>query len=82
MEATALGSKPIFHVRTKHIEFNYHFVCKKVLNRDILIRYITSTDQVVDVFTKGLTSTRFLFLLDHAMGLKGVVNQSQTSETE
>lgn len=57
-------------------------MCKTVLNKDILICYITSTDQVVDVFTKGLTSTRFLFLLDHAMSLKGVINQSQTSEIE
>ena len=60
--ALALVSNPMFHARTKYIEVDYHFVREKVLNRDILIKFISTHDQVVDVFTKGLPSARFLAL--------------------
>jgi hypothetical protein len=41
---------------------DYHFVREKVLNQDISIAFISTTDQIADVFTKGLSTTRFLFL--------------------
>ena len=52
--ATYLSANPIFHVRTKHIEIDYHFVrerAEKLLN----IRFIPTGDQVADGFTKPLT---------------------------
>jgi hypothetical protein len=54
---------PIFRARTKHNAVDYHFICKKVLiNSDIYIKYISTHNQIVDVFTKWLSLARFGFL--------------------
>ena len=58
--AQALATNSIFHARTKHMD--YHFVREKVLNRDILLKFISIHDQVADLFTKSLQSAQFLAL--------------------
>jgi hypothetical protein len=63
----ALASSPVYHARTKHIEVDYHFVCENVLNKDVSIAFISAANQVADVFTKGLSTTRFNFLKSKLM---------------
>jgi hypothetical protein len=65
--ALALASNPVYHARTKHIEVDYHFIREKVLNRDISIKFISTHDQLADIFTKGLSSNRFGFLRNKLM---------------
>ena len=83
--ALALASNPVYHARTKHIEVDYHFVREKVINKDISVRYLSTHDQIVDIFTKGLSSFRFMFLLDKLMvlpfpiSLRGAVSQNNHS---
>ena len=69
VSALALASNPIFHAKTKHIEVDYHFVHEKVLNRDMVLTYIYTLDQLLNLFTKSLSSPRFCALSFKLMGL-------------
>ena len=64
MSAGSLAANPNFHARTKHIEIDVHFVREKVLQEQLEVCYVPSSDQVADILTKVLLTTCFLHLRD------------------
>lgn len=54
-----LVKNPMFHVRTKHIEFHHHFIQDMIHNGDIELVYKHIKEQIVDIFTKSLAQDKF-----------------------
>ena len=58
--ATYLSSNPVFHARMKHIEVDYHFVRERVAQKLLGIKFISSKDQLADIFMKPLPQPQFV----------------------
>jgi len=86
--ALAIVANLVFHARTKHVKVDYHFVRERVLQRDLQVKYIATGDQLADVFTKSLSTSRFLFLQSKIMVsldpmvLRGDVKASGECQTQ
>ena len=56
--AIRLAENSMFHARTKHVEVHYHFIREKVLKEEIKMEPIKTDDQIADLFTKGLNTSK------------------------
>jgi hypothetical protein len=52
--ATYMSTNLVFHARTKHIEIDYHFVRERVASKQLVIRFISTGDQIADGFIKAM----------------------------
>jgi len=48
--------------RSKHIDIAYQFVLDRALRNDLKFKYVPSSDNIADIFTKALGATAFLKL--------------------
>ena len=52
--AIAIAHNPEFHARTKHIDIAFHFLRDLVRSNTLNLVYINTTENLADIFTKGL----------------------------
>ena len=59
ISALYMTINPMFHACTKHIDIDYHFVREKVALGFLITKFVSSEDQVANIFTKALPRRQF-----------------------
>ncbi|GAV73806.1 hypothetical protein CFOL_v3_17289, partial [Cephalotus follicularis] len=54
-----LSKNHVHHSRTKHIDIRHHFIRDHIEKEDIVLSYIPTKEQIVDIFTKPLDENTF-----------------------
>ena len=57
--------------RSKHVDICYQFVLDRALRNDLKFGYVSSTENVADMFTKALSGTVFMKLKSMLFSKKG-----------
>jgi hypothetical protein len=57
--AICMADNPVEHSRTKHIDIRYHFLRDHQQRGDIEIVYVSTHNQLADIFTKPLDEKTF-----------------------
>eukprot|EP00253_Pinus_taeda_P031054 PITA_31054 len=70
--AISLNKNPVMHSRTKHIPIKYHFLCEQAAEQNIVLEYISTKEQIADIFTKPIPREAF----EHLCQNMGVISLS------
>ena len=60
--AIKIAYNPVQHKRTKHIEIRNHFIWDHVARGDTALSFVSTKNQLADIFTKPLDEARFCYL--------------------
>jgi hypothetical protein len=67
--AIKLINNPVFHKKSKHIDVKFNFIREKVQQKLIVIKYVPSSEQLADIFTKALPAVQFANLRDQILSV-------------
>jgi hypothetical protein len=59
-----LFEKPMFHEKSKHIEIKYHYIKYMVQMKTIHVQYLSTHEQIADIFSKPLAKTKFEYFCE------------------
>lgn len=86
ISVTYLVAHLIMHERTKHVEIDHHFVHEGIFNRQLVVKHVSSKDQIVDIMIKRLPTAQFqglrikLTVVNGPISLQGNVKPSSLNE--
>ena len=60
--AIDISKNPVQHSKTKHIEIRYYFIRNLVERKIMVLEYISTERQNIDIFTKPLDRSKFEIL--------------------
>jgi hypothetical protein len=73
-----LSKNPVFHDRSKHIEIKYHYIRDMVQRKTVHVQYLSTHEQIADIFTKPLAKTKFEYFHERL----GLVENASLAERE
>jgi len=57
--AIALSKNPVFHGRSKRIDIRFHKIRELIAEKEVMIEYCPTEEQIADIFTKPLKMESF-----------------------
>uniref|UniRef100_M1AVM4 Copia protein n=1 Tax=Solanum tuberosum TaxID=4113 RepID=M1AVM4_SOLTU len=65
--AIRITINPVHHGNTKHIDVDCYYIRELVVDQIINLKYISSKDQLIDLFTKVMSRSKHNYLLSKLM---------------
>jgi hypothetical protein len=60
--AINISKNPVMHSKMKHIPIKYHFLWEQCAEKNIIVEYVGTKEQVPDIFTQPLPWEAFEYL--------------------
>lgn len=60
--AINISKNLVMHSKTKHISIKYHYIREEVQEKKVVLEYVSTKEQIADIFTKPLPRDTFEYL--------------------